>query len=71
MRNVDTLFCFDHGQFYEPDRAWDVSLNTTLNVNPGRARARQAEMISLPWSEEERHEWETWREGDPLPEWAW
>lgn len=33
----------------------------------GRQRNRQPSHVNVPWSEEERRAWETWKEGDPVP----
>lgn len=75
-RNHDEWVCFDHGTFHTPPRAGDPSGfdgadGEAYRERVGRIRARgNRPQYSAPWTEEEREEWDSWQEGDPLPGWA-
>ena len=77
VRTHDEWVCFDHGTFVTPRRPWDLAVfdqadGLELKESLGREKAgkRGGSMHVTPWTERELAEWDSWQEGDPLPEWA-
>jgi len=73
-RNLDEWVCFEHSSFGFEAQAWDsAGRGGTADVELrdkglGRRRRYEAKPPGLPWTPAEIETFETWKEGDEIPE---
>lgn len=59
IQDHEEWWCFEHGTYGMRPAPWDAT-----------AEVRGSGVPKVPWSEQERLAWDTWRPGDPVPGWA-
>lgn len=70
--NHDVVECLVHGTIDEPVRAWDLPASIDADSRDGKQRASRSGAPSVPWTDEERQQWEKADRGEPvMPVNAW